>query len=327
MKRALLTGATGFVGANLARRLLRDGHEVHLLVRADHAPWRIAEIRDHLHLHVADLQDSEATARAVRHARPDWVFHLAAHGAYSPQTGVEQIFGTNVLGTLHLVQACLETGFETLVNTGSSSEYGLKDHPPPENEWLDPNSNYAVAKASSTLLCRHTAKSRNARIPTLRLYSVYGPYEEPARLIPTLLVHGLEGRLPPLVDPGIARDFIHVDDVTEACLAAAEAPLPEPGAVFNVGTGEQTTLRQAVAATRDLLDIRQEPVWGSMADRTWDTDVWVADNRKIREILGWQPQTTFEQGLQRMTVWLKANPQLHRFYTDRLQVFAEPLPP
>ncbi len=318
MKRTLLTGATGFVGANLARRLLRDGHQVHLLVRAEHAPWRIEEIRGHVHLHLADLRDAGETAAAVARARPDWVFHLAAHGAYSQETGVERILTTNVLGTAHLVEACLDQGFEAFVNTGSSSEYGLKDHPPPEDEWLDPNSHYAVAKASATLFCRFTARCRNVRIPTLRLYSVYGPWEEPTRLMPTLLLRGLEGRLPPLVDPAIARDFVYVDDVVDAYLLAAEATLDDPGAVFNVGTGRQTTLGQAVEVARDVLDVEEEPVWGSMPDRHWDTDVWVADSRRIREVLGWRPRHDFEQGFRRMSDWLRQNPDLRRYYAGRL---------
>ncbi len=318
MKRALLTGATGFVGANLARRLLDDGHQVHLLVRAEHTPWRIEEIRGHVHLHLADLRDAGETAAAVARARPDWVFHLAAHGAYSQETGVERILTTNVLGTAHLVEACLDQGFEAFVNTGSSSEYGLKDHPPPEDEWLDPNSHYAVAKASATLFCRFTARCRNVRIPTLRLYSVYGPWEEPTRLMPALLLRGLEGRLPPLVDPAIARDFVYVDDVVEAYMLAAEAALDDPGAVLNVGTGQQTTLGQAVEVARGVLDVEEEPAWGSMPDRHWDTDVWVADSRRIREVLGWRPRHDFEQGFRRMSDWLRQNPDLRRYYAGRL---------
>ncbi len=318
MKRTLLTGATGFVGANLARRLLRDGHQVHLLVRAEHAPWRIEEIRGHVHLHLADLRDAGETAAAAAPARPAWVFPLAAHGAYSQETGVERILTTNVLGTAHLVEACLDQGFEAFVNTGSSSEYGLKDHPPPEDEWLDPNSHYAVAKASATLFCRFTARCRNVRIPTLRLYSLYGPWEEPTRLMPTLLLRGLEGRLPPLVDPAIARDFVYVDDVVDAYLLAAEAALDDPGAVLNVGTGRQTTLGQAVEVARDVLDVEEEPAWGSMPDRHWDTDVWVADSRRIREVLGWRPRHDFEQGFRRMSDWLRQNPDLRRYYAGRL---------
>src|SRR5262245_45791185 len=96
MKRTLLTGATGFVGANMARRLLHDGHDVHLLVRPAARTWRIDDIRPHVHLHEAPLEDAAAVVRRVR---PEWVFHLAAHGAYSSQTDVRQILQTNVLGT------------------------------------------------------------------------------------------------------------------------------------------------------------------------------------------------------------------------------------
>src|SRR6058998_3106401 len=189
MKRVLLTGGTGFVGANLARRLLQSGHEVHLLVQPRHTGWRIEAIRDDLRLHEVDLADGERLGNLVRRIGPDWVFHLAAHGAYSWQRDLGQIVRTNILGTMNLVGACVATGFEGFVNTGSSSEYGFKDHAPAETEALEPNSYYAVTKASATLFCRFTARARSVNLPTLRLYSVYGPYEEPSRLIPALITY------------------------------------------------------------------------------------------------------------------------------------------
>ena len=121
MKRVILTGGTGFVGANLARRLLRDGHEVHLLVRPNYQPWRIDGIRSDVRLHELHLHDAEAVARVVSEIRPEWVFHLAVHGAYSWQTDWEQMVRTNIQGTMSLVFACLETVFEALVNTGYAS--------------------------------------------------------------------------------------------------------------------------------------------------------------------------------------------------------------
>ena len=166
MKRALLTGGTGFVGANLARRLLQGGHEVHCLVQPGHAVWRIESIRADLRLHEVDLADGERLLQVVRQIRPDWVFHLAVHGAYSWQTDLGQMVRTNILGTINLVGACVATGFEGFVNTGSSSEYGFKDHAPAETEALQPNSHYAVTKASATLFCRYTAESRRLRLPT-----------------------------------------------------------------------------------------------------------------------------------------------------------------
>ena len=183
-----------------------------------------------------------------------------------------------MLGTSNLLEACLRHSFEVFVNTGSSSEYGLKDHAPTEDESIDPNSTYAVSKAAATMLCRLAAVRTGANVCTLRLYSTYGPWEEPKRLVPALAVEGLRGRLPPLVDPTIARDFVWVGDVVDAYLAAGRVTHAEPGAVYNIGTGVQTTLADAVEATRTVLGLGVLPAWGSMPARSWDTNCWVAES-------------------------------------------------
>jgi dolichol-phosphate mannosyltransferase len=309
MKRALVTGACGFVGSNLARRLLGDGHEVHLLLRPDHETWRILELMPHVRVHLADLADAESVARAVSAARPEWVFHLAVHGAYSDQTDWRRMMITNVLGTAHLVDACLESGFEAFVNTGSSSEYGLKEHAPMESDSVEPDSHYAVTKAAATHFCRYTARARGVHMPTLRLYSVYGPFEEPRRLMPTLAVHGLSRRWPRLASPGIARDFVHVDDVTDAFVRAASTRGLEPGALFNVGSGVQTTLAQVVEIARAVFGIEAKPVWGSMPDRAWDTNVWVSDSRKARDQLGWSARRSLPDGIRELAKWIEVDPE------------------
>ncbi len=310
----VVTGATGFVGANLARRLLRDGHTVHLLVRHGYRPWRIDGIRDSVSLHEVDLGKSDAVSGVIDRVRPDWVFHLAAYGAYSSQTNHQQMIQTNIIGTVNLVEACLKTGCEAFVNTGSSSEYGFKDRAALETDLTEPNSSYAVTKASATLYCRYIAQSRRVRLPTLRLYSVYGPYEEPSRLVPTLVVQGLSGELPPLVNPNVARDYVYVEDVNDAYLLAATQPEQEFGAIYNVGVGIQLSMRQVVEAARQEMQISAVPDWGSMPDRHWDTSVWVADNRKIRNGLGWQPHHNFEQGLHLTVNWFRENPFFYDFY-------------
>jgi dolichol-phosphate mannosyltransferase len=304
MRRVLVTGGTGFVGANLVRRLLRDGHDVHLLVQPTHTTWRLDGIRRDVTLQRTDLGDAAAVDRAVRRARPEWVFHLAAYGAYSWQQDLDRMLRTNVLGTTNLVRATLRRGVEAFVNTGSSSEYGFKPHPPTEQAWIEPNSHYAVTKAAATQYCRHTAQSENVHLVTLRLYSVYGPWEEPGRLMPAIVVHAAEGHLPPLAAPTVARDYVYTEDVCEAYVRAATRRRQERGAVYNVGTGRQTTLRQVAAAARRVLGVRARPVFGTMANRRWDTTVWVSDPRAIRRALGWRPQVTLDQGLRRMAAWL-----------------------
>jgi dolichol-phosphate mannosyltransferase len=303
MKRCLITGGTGFVGANLVRRLLRDGHAVHLLVRPEHAAWRIEEISSDVRLHLLDLSDAQAVSKTSEKIKPEWVFHLAAYGAYSWQADIAQIFQTNLTGTINLVEACVKTGCESFIHTGSSSEYGFKDHAPSETEGLEPNSHYAVAKAAATLYCRYMAQAQKANITTLRLYSTYGPYEDPRRLMPTLIRHGLRGEWPPLVNPDTARDYVYVEDVCDACLLAAQTAPREFGAVYNLGTGRQTTLREVAAIARRLLNIIADPQWGTMPARKWDTSTWRADCAKIQAELDWRPRHSFEQGFSQMVAW------------------------
>lgn len=301
-----MTGAAGFIGANLVRRLLVDGHRVEAVVRPGSDAWRLEGLED-LRVHEADLRDRDSVRGVVGESAPDWIFHLATHGAYSSQRDVARIFDTTVMGTVNLLQCCLDSGFEAFVNSGTSSEYGFKDHAPTELEAVEPNSHYAVAKASASLYCRYTAQSRGARVVTLRLYSVYGPWEEPSRLIPTLVTRGLRGELPPLVNPDVARDFVYVDDVLDACLLAASRSGMEPGAIYNVGTGVQTTIRDAVEVARRLLGVDKDPEWDSMQKRSWDTSTWVSDSSLIRSELGWQPAHDFEQGLAATIEWMRAD--------------------
>ncbi len=312
-KRVLITGGTGFVGANLVRRLLRDGHDLGLLVGPSRDPWRLVDVAGEVRWLEVSLEASTDLDAMVADFRPQWVFHLAAHGAYSWQRDHAAILRTNLLGTANLVDACVSIGVEAFVNAGSSSEYGPKNHAAREDEALEPDSAYAVGKAAATWYCSQAARASGAPIVTLRLYSVYGPYEDPRRFIPQLVARGLEGGLPPLASPSTARDFVYVDDVCEAFLRVAAAS-GAPGAIYNVGTGVQTTLRQAVEVARRVLPISIEPEWQSMPDRTWDTSIWLADVGRLGAVLGWTPATDLEHGLRLTADWMRERPDLKDRY-------------
>jgi nucleoside-diphosphate-sugar epimerase len=305
MKRVLVTGASGFVGANLVRRLLKDGHETHLLLRPSHQSWRIEEIAGDVQAHEADIADVDGVRRVITTVKPHWVFHLAAFGAYPNQTGFERMLATNIKGCAALVDACIETGTESFVHTGTSSEYGYKDHAAREDEALEPNSHYAITKAAATHYCQWAARERNLNAITVRLYSIYGPFEEPARLIPTLIRHGMQGKLPPLVSPRIARDFVYVDDAIDAMVQVAAAPSIPRGAIYNICSGVQSTLADVIAVARRVMGIVEEPVWSSMPDRSWDTDRWVGSPQRIEREIGWRAQTTFEEGLKNTLRWFE----------------------
>ncbi|MGE0708645.1 MAG: NAD-dependent epimerase/dehydratase family protein [Planctomycetota bacterium] len=298
--RALLSGGAGFVGANLVRALLAAGHEVHLLVRPARARWRLEEVRERLHLHeVPDLDDPRVD-EVVRAVSAEWVFHLAAYGNAHTQRDAARIVSTNVLGTTRLLEAALGAGCAAFVHTGSSSEYGARERAMREDDRLEPNSHYALSKAYATQLGRQRARETGARVVTLRLYSVYGPWEAPERLIPTLIREGRAGRLPPLVAPETGRDFVHVDDVVRALLLATRAA---PGAVLNVGSGVQTTIREAVELCRAHFGLEVEPEWGSLPSRRWDTSVWLSDPGRIEAELGWRAELSFAEGFRRTAEW------------------------
>ncbi|HVG55187.1 MAG TPA: NAD-dependent epimerase/dehydratase family protein [Vicinamibacterales bacterium] len=313
MSRVVITGGTGFVGANLVRRLIQEGHQPALIVRPGHASWRIDSIREQIAVHAVILSDPFAVLKALDTLRPAWIFHLAAHGAYSWEKDAAQMIQTNVVGTANLLEAASKTGVEAFVHAGSSSEYGRLGHAPSETEAGQPDTPYAITKAAATALCA-VARNASMRIRTLRLYSVYGPFEDPRRFLPSLIVHGLRGVLPPLVSPQTARDFVYVDDVLDAFLLAARDTSSEAGAIYNIGTGVQTTIGDAVEAARRVMGIATEPAWGTMPARAWDTDTWVADTRKSREVLQWSVRHTFEDGLEKMIAWLTRDPVLRERY-------------
>jgi nucleoside-diphosphate-sugar epimerase len=314
--RALVTGAAGFIGANLVRRLVADGHDVHMVVRPDSREWRVEGLPTGARLHEVDLEDRENVEKVVRSSRPEWIFHLAARGAYSWQADTREILRTNVIGTANLLEEVSAAGFDAFVYSGTSSEYGFKDHAPREDELVEPNSAYAVGKASGTMLCQLFARTGGHRVVVLRLYSVFGPWEEPGRLLPSLVLRGLAGGFPPLVAPAVSHDFVYMDDVIDAFLRAAGGPKVEPGAIFNVGSGVQTTIADAVDVARRVLAIEMEPQWGSMPSRAWDTSVWIADTRRIARELGWKATHSFEEGFRKQAEWFRAHEHLWPFYDE-----------
>ena len=324
MKRVVLTGATGFVGANLTHRLLRDGHEVHLLVRHKHQAWRLDDIREACEFHEVDLANRHALKVLLGVVQPDWVFHLAAYGAYPAQTGVDRMVATNVLGSIALLDVCAGIGIESFVQTGSSSEYGYKSHPATEYEALEPNSHYAITKAAATHYCQFTARQQNIHAVTVRLYSVYGPYEEPARLVPTLIVYGMAGRLPPLVRPDTARDFVYVDDAVEAMIQVAKRSALPRGCVFNICTGKQNTVETIVSIVRSVLELEAQPVWATMPQRAWDTNSWVGSPAALEQHVGWRATTSLQAGIEKTVAWFRARPETLAFYVGQLNSGSRP---
>jgi nucleoside-diphosphate-sugar epimerase len=311
--RAMVTGAGGFVGANLVRALLARGDQPEAIVRPGGDPWRLEEVRGELPLIPVDLDDADALAGAVVDRRPDVLFHLAASGGYSWQRDLDAMLSVNVRATESLLVAAREVGAR-VVHAGSSSEYGHRHGAASELDRLEPNSHYAVTKAAATHLCRLAASTHGQVAVTLRLYSIYGPWEDPRRLMPTLVRTAAQGHWPPLVAPDTARDFVWVGDACDAFIRAATAEFDDPGAILNIASGTQTSLSALVDIARRVFDVEELPRWGTMDARAWDTDVWLGDPTAAASVLGWKGRTSLYEGLETMADWLQQRPHLLERY-------------
>lgn len=300
----LVTGASGFVGANLFKMIAAVRSDVYAIVLRE-KNWRLADLPDE-QVMACDLNDAAATKNLIDSVAPQTVFDCVAYGAYSFERDSTLIHQTNYQSLVNLVNLLQGRPFAALVHAGSSSEYGENCTAPREDALCEPNSHYAVAKLAGTNFLRYVGRSASFPCATLRLYSVYGPLEDTSRLVPNLLRAALQGKLPPFVDPRTSRDFIYVDDACLAFVAAAVRMRPDLyGEVFNIGSGSKTTIGDLAELTRAMFNVQEEPRFDAMEARAWDLPDWFADPRKARDVLGWQATIPLADGLTRMAAWVR----------------------
>lgn len=302
----LIFGAGGFIGVNLLTMILAERKDVYGVSQTPRSNWRLLE--NHLlqeHLLACDINDFTLLKPLIEKVRPRTIFQLSAYGAYSKQQEYHKIYRTNFNAVVDMVELLKNQGFAALVQAGSNSEYGLNAAGPPEEGELRPNSHYAVSKVAAYYALKYYGQVEKLPVLNLRIYSAYGPWEEPDRLIPQLLARGRSGSYPPLVNAAISRDFVHVNDVCRAFILAALAAAEHAGESFNIGTGKRTTLGELVELVRKLCHVTQEPDFQTMPDRSWDTIDWYSQPARALAELGWKAQTPLEEGLQSTLEWQK----------------------
>ena len=309
-KKILITGSTGFIGANLVRRFLKIDAEVYIITRTTSNKWRIKDILKDVNEFCVDLLDYERLASIILDIKPEIIFHTAIYGGYPFQKDIKKIIESNFIGTVNLVNACQKVDFELFVNTGSSSEYGLKSKPMTEKDILEPVNDYGVSKAAATLYCQAVARREKMPIVTLRLFSPYGYYEESTRLIPAVIMACLRGENPKVTSPNYVRDFIFIEDVTDAYIKVIETS-DISGEIFNIGYGKQHSVEEVVDEIIKLTKSEVKPEWGNAPKWQNEPNKWRADISKAKDILKWQPKHSLEQGLAKTVKWFMENMPLY----------------
>ena len=308
----LVTGATGFIGANIARYFFEAGANVSIFTRKTSNKWRIKDILKDVSEYSVDILDEQKLKSAILRIQPQIIFHTAVYGGYPFQNKTEKILETNFTGTLNLLNACRKIEFELFVNTGSSSEYGIKAQAIKETDLPEPITDYGAGKALATLYCQAVARREKRPIVILRLFSPYGYYEESGRLIPSLILSCLHDRNPQASSFSSVRDFIFIEDVMDAYMKTIENKDVVGGEIFNIGCGKQHSVGEVMDTIIKLTGNKVKPDWGSISNPRIEPNVWQADISKAKKILNWEPKYELVQGLKKTLNWFRENKGMYK---------------
>lgn len=301
----IIFGAGGFIGANLFKNIIEIRNDCYAITSKPFIPWRLDDVDPEYIVHANIIKKPEIE-NLFNRLKPKTIFDLAAYGAYSKQADVDLIYQTNFIGLLNLLEVSSAFSIKAFVHAGSSSEYGLNCKEPLEEDMLLPNSHYAVTKSSAAQMIKFYGIIKEVPIVNLRYYSIYGPYEEPDRLIPQLIEKGMIQEYPPLVQPDISRDFVYVDDAILATLLAANSDYTKiAGKSINIASGKKVTIREIAETIKEEFNISESPKWGDFPNRKWDLKDWYGNPKLAKELLNWESETSLENGIKATYVWQK----------------------
>ncbi len=308
--KVLVTGATGFVGANLVRALVQRGDDVFVVVRPESNRWRLSDVASKLTFVTCDLLDAKAVERVLDETKPEIIFHCAVYGGFPEEKDLDRICATNITSTILLFNAAAKRNVK-FINISSSSEYGLKEHPMKEDDALAPTTDYGVSKATATRYVSLMAKKDGTPAITLRLFSPFGYYESKNRLFPSILLNIVRGQDITIGDPSSARDFIFIADAVDGILTLAERCAEYPGEVFNIGTGTQRTVGEIAELALKASGKDLKIVSGNSTTRAYDARTWVADMDKTFSRVEWRPETPIEEHIAELLRWFEENESLY----------------
>lgn len=301
-KNVFITGGNGFIGSNLARLLIKKNYNVNLLARKNSNLWRLKEINKDVKIHQCEIEDIENLKKIITKLKPKYIIHLASYGNSSSENNLKKMIDVNILGLVNLLEASKKINYKKLIICGSSSEYGFKKKPIAETDFLDPNSYYSATKGSATLIAQSYALEENKPIVILRPFSVYGPFEENNRFIPTIIKKAVSNEKVLVTKEEVKRDFVFIDDVVNAFYKSMELKTNK-GELINIGTGKQYSNKEIIKIIEKILKLKLK--LGIFPKRVWDTSNWVTNNLKAKRVLKWYPENSIEQGLRQTVEWYR----------------------
>ena len=293
-QKILVTGASGFIGPHLCRRLCRSGADVHAISRKAYSSNENCP-----HWWHGDLTDISTVHNLLNTIRPDVIFHMAgrADGTRDLEL-VLPTFHSNLTTTVNLLTVATEIGCRRILLPGSLEE------PDVANTEVVPSSPYASSKWASSAYARMFHKLYKTPIVILRVFMTYGPGKQDTRkLIPYVVTSLLSGQTPKLSSGQRKIDWIYIDDVIDGLISAAQAPDVE-GRMIDLGSGSLVSIQTIVKQLVNMTDSNLKPLFGTAPDRPME-QVRVANTANTRALIGWKPKTPLERGLKYTVNWYR----------------------
>ncbi len=296
--RVLLTGAAGFVGSRVARLLVREGCEVHALVRGDRRR-RVEDITLSLSVESCDLLASADVGARVARIRPELCIHCAWYAVPGDYLHSRENL-PHVCAGLELARALAAAGCRRLVAVGTCLEYETGPGALSEKSPTGPATLYAESKLRLFRALAQLCEQAGMGFAWPRLFYLYGPFEDERRLVPSVILALLEGRPARTTKGEQVRDFLHVDEVAAAIWAVARSEVSGP---VNVGSGRPVTVRELVLEIGRIVGRPELIELGALPYAAGEPMAIWADNGRLVEECGWAPRFSLEQGLREAVEW------------------------
>jgi NAD dependent epimerase/dehydratase len=317
--RVLVTGAGGFIGSHLCELCLAEGAEVRAFVHYNsRSDWGMLEDLDrkslkNIEVVTGDLRDGWMVRKAVRGC--DRVFHLGALiGIPYSYLNPGDVIQTNVLGSLHVLQASLDSGVERIVQTSTSEVYGTAKYVPmDEKHPLNPQSPYAASKVGSDKLAESFYRTYGLPVVIIRPFNTYGPRQSPRAVIPTIIIQALQSLPVRLGNLNSKRDLTFVKDTARGFIAASIAPKVE-GDTIQLGSQQECTISELVGMVGTILGRKLKVIseTGRLRPKASEVERLFASNQYAKEHLCWQPEVSLMDGLEKTVRWFRGRTDLYK---------------
>ena len=306
----LVTGGAGFIGSEFVREGVKRGYDIVVVDKLTYAGDldRLKEVKENITFYKADITNKEFIEHIFKTEKPKVVVHFAAESHVDRSIlDASPFIKTNVEGTQVLLDVAKDIGVDKFINIATDEVYGELGHEGTfkEDSPLVPNSPYSSSKAAADMLGRAYYKTYKLPVITVRPSNNYGPWQYPEKLIPVVILKTLNNEKIPVYGTGQnVREWLYVSDCAEAIFEITEKG--KIGEIYNVGSNQE---RRNIDVVKTILKIlnKNEDLIEFVKDRPGHDFRYSLDTTKIKNELGWEAKTTFEEGIEKTVKWYIEN--------------------